>query len=242
MNTKQQYILHLADNALILGQRLGDWCGHGPILEQDMALTNIALDLVGQARLYYQYAAELDLNGVKTEDDFAYFRHDKNFYNCLLVEVPNGDFGKTIIRQLFYSVFNYAQLNSLLSSADDQLRAVAEKSIKEVKYHVRFSREWTLRLGDGTDESHRRMQDAVDELWGYLGELFIPTIYETTLLKEGVSVDVQAIKDEVMTQIKAFLTEATLAVPDHNWIHSGGKEGRHTEHLSYLLADMQILQ
>lgn len=242
MNAINKYIIHLADNSLILGQRLAEWCGHGPILEQDMALTNISLDLIGQARLYYQYAAQIDDNKSITEDDYAYFRNPDQFLNLLITEQLNGDFGKTIIRQLFYSIFNYHQLNKLSQSADEQLKAIALKSIKEVKYHVRFSREWTVRLGDGTEESNRRMQSAIDELWMLTDEMFLMAEYETELLDQNISIDNSKIKTLWTNDIEGIFTEANLKKPDLKWHQSGGKQGKHSEHLSYLLTEMQVIQ
>ncbi|HEY1200340.1 MAG TPA: 1,2-phenylacetyl-CoA epoxidase subunit PaaC, partial [Niastella sp.] len=198
------YTLHLADNALILAQRNSEWCGHGPILEQDIAITNISLDLIGQARSLYQYAAEL-INGTPsfgggqgevTEDTLAYHRDGRAYKNCLLVEQPNGDWAQTILRQFFFSTYQYFLYQRLQQSADATLAAIAEKSLKEVTYHVRWSSEWVIRLGDGTEESHNRMLNALDELWAFTGELFTPAGYETEAVQLGIGVDVNAIKPE----------------------------------------------
>lgn len=235
------YTLHLGDNALILGQRLSEWCGHGPVLEQDIALTNIALDLIGQARLLFQYASTLSDEG-QTENDLAYLRKPGEYYNLLLVEQPNGNFGDTIMRQFFYDAYHYAQCQGLTSSDDAQLAAIAQKSIKEVKYHLRFSSEWVVRLGDGTEESHAKMQTAADNLWMYTGELYTPSTLETELQAIGVAPDSNEIKEFWMQKVKSTLAEATLKLPQNDWMQSGGKEGRHTEHLGYILAELQYLQ
>src|SRR6478609_8523872 len=179
-----EYILHLADDALILGHRNSEWTRHGPILEQDIALSNIALDMLGQARNFYQYAANIQLKG-STEDSFAYHRNEREFKNALLVELPNGDWGKTILRQFLFSAYQFFLYGRLKATQDSTIAAIAEKSLKEVTYHLRWSSEWVIRLGDGTEESHSRMQNALDQLWPYTGELFIPTSYETTAVAEG---------------------------------------------------------
>jgi ring-1,2-phenylacetyl-CoA epoxidase subunit PaaC len=208
------YLLHLADNTLILAQRNAEWCAHGPILEQDIAITNITLDLIGQARNFYQYAAEL-INSTGegndkrlTEDSLAYLRTEREFTNCLMLELPNGDWGRTILRQYFFSVYQYALYNRLITHTDKQIAAIAEKSIKEVTYHVRWSREWVVRLGDGTTESHQRMQEAIDYLWMYTGELFQPEIFE----KES-GVEMLELLQEWEAAIKDTFEEATLSVP-----------------------------
>ena len=225
MSNLINYTLHLADNALILGQRNTEWCGHGPILEQDIAITNISLDLVGQARSFYQYAAQLKADG-STEDMLAYFRTERDFKNCLLVEQPNGDWAQTILRQFLFSSYQYFLYQELQKNSDETLAAIAEKSLKEVSYHLRWSSEWVIRLGDGTDESHSRILKAIDELWRYTGELFIPVAYE----KEA-GIDVSLLKNDWSEKVKAVLTEATLPVPENIFMQTGGKTGTHTEHL-----------
>jgi ring-1,2-phenylacetyl-CoA epoxidase subunit PaaC len=231
MNT--DYILHLADNALILGQRNSEWCGHGPVLEQDIAITNISLDLIGQARSLYQYAAELI--GGATEDTLAYLRHDRDFKNCLLCELPNGDWGQTILRQFFFSSYQFLLYQQLQQSTDATLSAIAEKSLKEVTYHVRWSSEWVIRLGDGTEESNARMLKAIETLWPYTGEFFIPASYE--------KVDMSTFKQQWQQRVEEVFTEATLPLPEGSpWMQTGGKQGNHTEHLGYILAEMQHLQ
>lgn len=230
------YTLHLADSSLILGQRNGEWCGHGPILEQDIAITNITLDLVGQARNFYQYAALLKADG-STEDSLAYLRTERLFKNCLLVELPKGDWAQTILRQFFFSTHQYYLFQYLQAYTDSTLAAIAEKSLKEVSYHLRWSSEWVIRLGDGTEESHKRMLQALDELWRYTGELFIPSLYEKEL-----GIDLTSIKDDWFKKVKTVFEEATLVVPAIIHMQEGGKAGTHTEHLGFLLADLQYMQ
>lgn len=236
------YTLHLADNALILAQRNSEWCGHGPILEQDIAITNISLDLIGQARSLYQYAAE-GREGA-TEDTLAYHRDGRAYKNCLLVEQPNGDWAQTILRQFFFSTYQYFLYQRLQQSADATLAAIAEKSLKEVTYHVRWSSEWVIRLGAGTEESNNRILNALDELWGFTGELFTPASYETEAVKLGIGVDVNAIKPEWEQRVNEIFAEATLPSPTTEgvWMQSGGKTGVHTEHMGFILAEMQSMQ
>src|SRR6266496_6508639 len=206
---REAYILHLADNALVLGHRNSEWCGHGPVLEQDIAITNISLDLIGQARNFYQYAAKLvnqsqaplstlwrGAGREVTENTLAYFRDNREFKNCLLVEQTNGDWAKTILRQFLFSSYQFYLYEELQNNRDEQLAAIAEKSLKEVTYHLRWSSEWVIRLGDGTEESHRRMTSAIDELWKYTDELFIGTDYEMKVIGEGVGVDLKIIKSK----------------------------------------------
>ena len=241
MNNLFDYTLRIADNALILGHRLSELCGHGPILEQDIAVTNIALDLIGQARNLYEYAAKVQNEG-KTEDDIAYLRDVFDFKNVLLVEQPNGDFGHTIVRQFFFSAFQLPFYQQLTQSTDDILRGVAEKAVKEVAYHLRWSSEWMIRLGDGTDESHERMQTALDNLWTYSGENLIADELDNWAFTEGVGVDLALIKNTFDTTINAVLSEATLTKPTNNYMQKGGKQGRHTEYLGFILAEMQFMQ
>ena len=237
-----EYALHLADNALILGHRNSEWTGHGPILEQDIALSNIALDLIGQARYLYQYAAKL-IGSDTTEDQLAYGRDSWDFRNCLLVEQENGDWGKTVLRQFLFSAWQFYFYGRLLHSQDRELAAIAEKSLKEVTYHLRWSGEWVIRLGDGTKESHARMERALDQLWKFTGELFAPAVYERELAVEGVAVDLHSIRSLWEEKVAEVLGEAQLtAGAVDTWMQTGGKEGRHTEHLGYLLAEMQFLQ
>ncbi len=235
------YILHLGDNTLILAQRNAEWCGHGPILEQDIAITNISLDLLGQARNFYQYAVVL-IGGDMDEDKLAYLRTEREFKNCLLVEQPNGDWGQTILRQFFFSAYQYLLYEQLQHSKDTQLAAIAAKALKEVTYHLRWSSEWVIRLGDGTGESHTRMLAAMETLWCYTGELFEMANYELIILKEGSGVDTSALKEGWMKKVKAVFDEATLPIPEKVFMQSGGKEGTHTEHLGFILAELQYMQ
>ncbi len=236
MNSKINYTLHLADNALILGQRNAEWCGHGPVLEQDIAITNISLDLIGQARSFYQYAAELTGNGA-TEDSMAYGRTEREFKNVLLAEQPNGDWAQTILRQFFFSTYQFYLYQELLHHADTRIAAIAEKSLKEVSYHLRWSSEWVIRLGDGTPESNRRLHKALDELWRYTGELFMPADYE-----KEMGTDTAVLKNGWTAKVKAILEEATLSVPENVFMHTGGKSGQHTEHMGFILAELQYMQ
>ncbi len=237
------YTLHLADNSLILGQRNSEWCGHGPILEQDIALTNISLDLIGQARNFYQYAASLinqtikQSNNAATEDSLAYLRPEREYKSCLLVEQPNGDWAQTMLRQFLFSQYQYLLYRQLQNNKDEQIAAIAAKSIKEVAYHLRWSSEWVIRLGDGTEESHHRMMKAIEELWRYTGELFIPASFET-----GMGIDFTSLKEEWSEKVKNVFDEASLSFPDKVFMQQGGKQGMHTEHLGYLLTELQYMQ
>jgi len=234
------YILHLADTTLILSQRNSEWCGHGPVLEQDIAITNISLDLLGQSRSFYQYAASL-IGGEATEDSLAYLRKEREFKNLLLVEQANGDWGQTILRQYLYSQFQYPLFEQLQNSKDEQIAAIAAKSIKETAYHVRWSSEWVIRLGDGTEESRNRMINAVDELWRYTGEMFIPAVYE-----EEMNIDFSKIKKEWENKVSIIFKEASLTPPSGGggaaFMQSGGKEGKHTEQLGFILTELQYMQ
>jgi ring-1,2-phenylacetyl-CoA epoxidase subunit PaaC len=236
-----QYLLQLADNAVVLAQRQSEWCGHGPILEQDIAITNLSLDLIGQARGFYQYAAEIQGEGA-TEDSLAYLRDAREFRNFLLLELPNGDWGRTVLRTFFFSQYQHLLYSSMCGSNDARLSAISAKALKEVDYHLKWSREWVLRLGDGTDESHHRMLQALEELWAYTGECFLPDAAETALAASGVAPDAMALKAPWMAAVGSVLEDATLPVPAEVFMHTGGREGLHTEHLGYILADMQYLQ
>lgn len=240
------YTLHLADNALILSQRNSEWCGHGPVLEQDIAITNISLDLIGQARSLYEYAATL-ADTPATEDSLAYLRDVRGYKNCLLVEHANGDWAQTILRQFFFSAYQYLLYQHLQRSPDTTLAAIAEKSLKEVTYHLRWSSEWVIRLGDGTEESQNRLLNALDELWPFTGELFMPADYEMETVKAGIGVDVVALKKEWEQRVQEVFEEATIASPvngaqENAWMQTGGKTGVHTEQMGFILAEMQIMQ
>ncbi len=236
-----QYIVGIADNNLVLGQRLGELCGHGPSLETDIALTNIALDLFGQTRSYYQYAAQLSAQH-QTEDDVAFLRKEREYRNVLLVEQPNTHFGHVIARQFLFDVFHYLFLEQLLHSKDDTLAAIAAKAIKEVSYHKRFSSDWVKRLGDGTEESHQKMQEGISNLWRYTNELFEMTAYENEAVKAGIGIALSELKQNYYKEVNHILEEATLSVPESPYFQKGGKEGIHTEHMGYLLADLQYMQ
>jgi ring-1,2-phenylacetyl-CoA epoxidase subunit PaaC len=238
MNQLINYTLHLADNSLILGQRNSEWCGHGPVLEQDIAITNISLDLIGQARNFYQYAAKL-IGKDATEDSLAYLRTEREFKNCLLVELPKGDWAQTVLRQFLFSQYQYLLFQQLVNSKDKQLSAITEKSLKEVTYHLRWSSEWVIRLGDGTEESHSRIAKAIEELWMYTGELLIPVSYE-----KEMGIDFEKIKEEWNQKVNIVFEEATLILPmgSGGAVQTGGKEGRHTEYLGFILTELQYMQ
>ena len=228
--------LHLADSMLVLSQRNAEWCGHGPVLEQDIALTNISLDLLGQARNFYQYAATL-IGGDATEDSLAYLRKEREFKNLLLAEQPNGDWAQTILRQFFFSNYQYLLYQQLQNNQDQQLAAIAAKALKEVTYHLCWSSEWVVRLGDGTEESHIRINKAIDELWRYTGELFMPAGYET-----AAGINVASLQPAWLEKTTTVFEEATLTVPGNVFMQSGGKDGKHTEHLGYILTELQYMQ
>lgn len=241
MKSLSNYILTIADNALILAQRLSELCGHGPALEIDMALTNISLDLFGQTRGYYQYAAKLSGDG-KTEDDFAFLRKEREYVNVLLVEQPNRDFAYIIARQFFFDHFHLMLMDELQHSKDETLAAIARKSIKEVRYHRRFSSDWIKRLGDGTEESHQKIQTAIDDLWRYTDELFYMTDVEKEAAEKGVGVEISQFRESYYKNISQVLKEASLSVPDHAYFQKGGKDGIHTEYLGFILTEMQFMQ
>ncbi len=229
--------LQLADTCLILGQRNSEWCAHGPILEQDIAITNITLDLIGQARNFYQYAATLiskNENKNITEDTLAYLRTEREFKNFLICELPNGDWANTVLRQFFFSCFQLLLFEEIEKNSDTQLAAIATKSIKEIKYHIKWSSEWVIRLGDGTEESNNRINNAVQQLWPYTGEFFMPADYEI--------ISVSSLKEKWLQSIKDVFDEATLTIPQNIFMQSGGKDGVHTEHLGYVLSELQYLQ
>jgi ring-1,2-phenylacetyl-CoA epoxidase subunit PaaC len=236
-----KYILGIADNSLILGQRLGELCGHGPSLETDIALTNISLDLLGQVRSYYQYAAKIAGDGRK-EDDIAMLRKERDYVNVLLVEQPNTDFAYTMGRQFLFDVYHLLFLQELQKSKDLTLSAIATKSIKEVSYHQRFSSDWIKRLGDGTEESHKKMQDAIDDLWTYTDELFHQTEADKAMVLEGIGVDVIKLKDIYYQKVNDILEESTLTIPESKYFQKGGKQGIHSEHMGYLLSELQYMQ
>ncbi len=241
-HARLDWLLRCGDNALILSQRLTEWCGKGPVLAEDMALANVALDLMGQARLWLSYAAEVEGKG-GDEDSLAFLRDVTAFRNLLLVEQPNGDYADTLMRQFFFDCWHYHQLQSLHSSADARVAEIAAKSIKEVSYHLRRSGDLVVRLGDGSDESHRRMQASADRLWTYSGETFIDDAIDHAAAADGVAPLPSTLRDAWLADVRHVFAEATLTLPPIDaWMQSGGKQGRHTEHLGYLLAEMQFLQ
>jgi ring-1,2-phenylacetyl-CoA epoxidase subunit PaaC len=235
-----EYAVRLGDDANVLGHRISEWVSRGPFLEEDIAYANVALDYIGRARMFYGYASELANDG-RTEDDFAYMRDDRQYHNLLLMEMPRGDFAYSQVRQLFIDVYYNLLLPQLAESRDDTLAAIAAKAIKESRYHLRRSRDWVLRLGDGTEESHRRTQAAVDSLWGYTHEMFEMDETERLLADSGIAVDTTRLRDEWHRQVSSILTEATLSVPEDGWAVRGGRIGYHTENLGHLLTEMQFV-
>ncbi|MFN2262029.1 MAG: 1,2-phenylacetyl-CoA epoxidase subunit PaaC [Psychroflexus sp.] len=236
-----QYIYSVADNSLILGQRLSELCGHGATLETDIAMTNISLDLFGQTRSYFQYIAELSKEDL-TEDDVAFLRKERDYKNVLLVEQPNTDFAYIIVKQYFFDVFHYLLLKQLENSKNVNLQNIAKKSIKEVAYHRRFSGDWLKRLGDGTEESHERVQKAIDDLWVFTDELFHMNEDDKIVAAAGFGVDNQTLKDDYYQIISEMIEQARLNVPETKYFQKGGKKGIHTEHMGYILAEMQYMQ
>lgn len=235
------YLLRLGDNAVILGQQLGDWVGKGPELEEEMAMANFALDYIGQARMYYSLAAKIEGRN-RTEDDLAYLRDSMDFSNVLLAEQPNGDFAATNARQFFFECFYHSQLAALTESVEPNLAAIAVKAEKEIRYHLRHARQWLVRLGDGTDESHRRMQAAIDDLWRFTGEMFSADAVDDWAAESGTGPNPADLHGPWLELVTEALAEATLVVPDQEWMAKGGKQGKHTEHHGYLIAEMQFLQ
>jgi ring-1,2-phenylacetyl-CoA epoxidase subunit PaaC len=236
-----KYILGIADNSLILGQRLGELCGHGPNLETDIALTNISLDLLGQTRNYYQYIAKLQGEG-KTEDDIAFMRSEREYVNVLLVEQPNDHFGFVMARQFYFDIFHYLLMQKLQDSNNETLAAIAKKGLKEVSYHLRFSSDWVKRLGDGTSESHQKMQEAINDRWLFVNEMFLNTDADIAMIEAGIGVDVSELKEAYHQKVAAILTEATLSIPDEKYFQKGGKEGIHSEHMGFILTELQYMQ
>jgi ring-1,2-phenylacetyl-CoA epoxidase subunit PaaC len=230
--------LRLGDNALVLGQRLSEWTAHGPILEEDLALTNVALDLIGHARMWLGYAGEVEGAG-RTADDLAYRRDQGAYRNVLLVERPNGDYADTTARQFLFDVWHHGLLQALTVSSDARIRAIASKAVREVAYHVRRSSDWVLRLGDGTQESHARMQRALDAAWPFTGELFAPDDVDDAMLASAMGVDLAALRAGWHAHVARVAARATLVLPPDGYMQGGGKQGRHSEALSYLVAEMQ---
>lgn len=246
-NDLVNYTLFLADSSLIMGHRLSEWTGHGPMLEQDIAISNIALDLIGQARNFYQYAAQIanesnPLEKNTSEDELAYFRDANQFKNLLITELPNGDWAKTIGKIFFLSTWQFYFYQKLIYAADKQLAAIAEKSLKEVTYHLKWSSEWVIRLGDGTEESKKRMEKAVKELWPYTGEMFVAAEFEANT-ENSLCMTVSSLQEYWLNKVNTVLKEATIDFSSgKTWMQTGGKNGVHTEHLGFILAEMQFLQ
>jgi ring-1,2-phenylacetyl-CoA epoxidase subunit PaaC len=242
--TKQEalfnYILRIADTNLILGHRLSEWTGHGPMLEEDIAMTNIALDLIGHANSLLQYAASVEGKG-RTADDLAYMRSEREFYNTLLSEQPNGDYAKTIARQFLSDAFDLHFFEALKTSADATLSALAVKAHKEVLYHLRHTAAWIERFGDGTGESHERVQQAINELWAFTDELFEMNAVDEVLLKEKIAVDLTSLKTKWERTVSEVLQRSTVSIPGNIWQQKGSRDAKHTEHLGFLLAEMQHL-
>mgnify|MGYP001587864010 FL=1 len=240
MSSLFTYTLRIADSSLILGQRMSEWCSNGPTLEEDIAMSNISLDMFGQANGFYQYAAQLD--GTKSADELAFRRNEREFFNHQLVEQENGNFGTTMVRNFLHDVFNFLFYTELSKSKDETLSALASKSLKEVKYHLRHSSNWLIRLGDGTGESNTKVQDALEELWMYTGELFEMDNLDAELLNSGIAVDNSALKLEWDRMVNKTLVKAKLTRPEDAYMATGGKKGLHTEYLGFILSEMQFLQ
>lgn len=236
-----EYLLRLGDNALILGQRLSEWTGHGPIVEEELATVNVALDLIGEARLWLSYAGEVENKG-RDQDALAFFRDSGEFRNVLLVEQPNGSFADTLARQFLFDAWHFELLRSLSGSADERVAAIAAKTVREVEYHLQRSGDWIVRLGDGTAESRCRMQAAVGELWPFTGELFASDAVDDALCERGVGVRLETLREPWLRRVSDAFGRATLEVPAGEWAHAPGKTGRHTEALGYLLAEMQYVR
>lgn len=235
-----EYLLRLADDRLVLGHRLSEWCGHGPILEEDIALANISLDLIGQATLLLKLAGDTEAKG-RNEDALAYFREAVDFRNLQIVELPNGDYAFTIVRQFLFDVYSYHLLEQLQRSTHLELAGIAAKGFKEVRYHVRHSSEWMLRMGDGTEESHARAQKALDDIWRFTPEMFVADAIDSEMVATGAGADLAAIKSGWESVVHDVITRATLAIPAHSAMIGGGRTGRHTEYLGHMLSEMQIV-
>jgi ring-1,2-phenylacetyl-CoA epoxidase subunit PaaC len=235
------YTLRLADNAMILSQRMVELVAAEPELEQELANANFALDFIGQARMLYTYASETEGRG-RSEDDFAFLRDEHEFRNLLLLEQPNGHFGDALVRQFLYESFYLHLLNALRHCSDRGLREIAERAIKEVRYHVRHNSRWLVRLGDGTELSHDRVQASLDDLWRYTGEMFVADEVDRSFIQEFDGPELESIYELWRRDIEKVMVEATLQIPDSKWMASGGKQGQHSEHLGFLLAEMQYVQ
>lgn len=241
MNPLFEYVLRLGDDSMILGHRMSEWCGHGPILEEDIAMTNIALDLVGQATNLLNYAGEIEGKG-RSGDDLAFLRFDREYKNLLLVEQPNGDFAMTMMRQFLFDSYRKILFEQLQKASDQTLAAIAEKSLKETKYHLKHSSEWIIRMGDGTNESHSRIQHALSTLWRYTPELFYSDEVDQLLVEQGLLPNMSSIQLEWNNYVHHVFEVAGITVPTNNWKHEGGRIGMHSEHLGYILAELQFMQ
>jgi ring-1,2-phenylacetyl-CoA epoxidase subunit PaaC len=235
-----KYILRIGDTNLILGQRLSEWTGHGPFLEEDLALTNITLDITGAAKSFLEYAAKVEDKG-RTEDDLAFLRNDRQFFNAQITELPNGDYARTIARQVLVDCFDYYFYQELSKSKDETLAGIAQKSLKEVTYHLRHTSAWLERFGDGTEESHNKVQLALNELWQYTNELFEMNEVDVLLIKEGIAVDLNLVKTKWEKHISELVEKSTLIIPQNVFMQTGSRKGIHTEHLAFILAEMQAL-
>ncbi len=240
MDNLLTYTLRIADSALILGQRMSEWCSKGPTLEEDIAMSNISLDMFGQANGFYEYASQLD--GKKSADDFAFRRNEREFFNHQMVEIENGDFGKTTVRNFLHDAFNFLFYMKLSDSKDETLAALSKKSIKEVKYHLRHSSNWLIRLGDGTNYSNKKIQDSLNEIWQFTGELFEMDEIDIELLNKNIAIDNRRLKNEWDKIVNDIFLKAKLIRPENSYMATGGKKGIHTENLGYILAEMQYLQ
>jgi ring-1,2-phenylacetyl-CoA epoxidase subunit PaaC len=241
MNSLFEYLLRLGDDSLIVGHRLSEWCGHGPILEEDIAMTNFSLDFIGQATSIYKYAGEVEGKG-RSADDLAFLRFDREYKNLLLLEQPNGDFGMTMMKQFLFDSYRKPLFERLIHSSDDMIAAIAAKSLKETKYHLKHSSEWIIRLGDGTEESRNRVQDSLETLWRYTSELFFEDSVDDELKSSGIVPSMDGIKKDWSSYVSEILNRATLIIPTNNWEHEGGRKGMHSEHLGYILAELQYMQ
>lgn len=240
-NSLFEFLLRLGDDSLIIGHRMSEWCGHGPILEEDIAMTNISLDLIGQATSILDYAGKIEGKD-RDADKLAFLRYEREYRNCLLVEQENGDFGKTMMRQFLFDAFRVLLFEELINSTDEHLAAIAAKSLKETKYHFKHSAEWIIRLGDGTEESHTRVQDSLNDLWRYHSELFFEDEVELELAKAKVIPSLSGLKSKWMESVTEVLNNAKLTIPDNGWEQIGGRTGMHSEHLGYLLTELQYMQ
>ena len=239
-NSLFEYLLRIGDDRLVLGHRLSEWCGHGPILEEDIAVANLALDFVGQASNFLALAGTVEGRG-RNADALAYFRDAVDFRNAQLVELPRGDFAFTMVRQFLFDAYDVRLLSVLERSANSELAGLSAKALKEARYHVRHSARWVAMLGDGTEESHDRAQRALDELWSYTGELFAVDGVDRAVLEQGIGADLAALEPHWREEVAGVVAEATLRIPADGWVAAGGRQGRHTEHLGHMLAEMQIL-